>query len=229
MESLIKLMQEKLGDEVITKSLVEDLRQNFDVAVNEAVNAKLETAKTELEDKNTEEMVVFKESLIDSLDSYVEYAADEYLKENKVALESTTKVEAAESLITTLKEAFKVVGLEIPATEVDHVKDLEEKADEVQEKLNVSIETKLQDNTLIEALEQKIAFMERCKSLTESKVSQVEDLMEGLEFKDMDDFDKKLEIVIGKITDKKITEQDEDFENLDDGDLVESSIDKYLE
>ncbi len=232
MESLITLMKEKLGDDVITEEIITDLRSQIEVAINEKVQSELVTAKEELEEKNAEEMSTFKESLVESIDSYIEYAADEYLKENKVAMDSNVKIEAAEKILEAMKTTLAESGFEVPADKLDVVKDLEEKVEEIQEKLNDSINAKIEDTKQIFEYEKALAFFKKTSKLEESKVSDIEDLLEGLEYRDIDDFNKKVDIVIGKITEKAsgTSDKGEGFEDLEDiNEETESSIDKYLD
>lgn len=229
MEELLKLMREKLGADVITEDLASDLQSSFEVAINEKVIEKVEAAKEELEEKNSEEMTTFKESLVESIDSYIEYAADEYLKENKVAMDSNLKIEAAGKIIESLQTVLAESGLEIPEDKVDKVAELEEKFTAIQDKLDGAINEGIESKKQIFIFEQVVDFMKKTAQIAESKVSDIQDLMEGLEYKDMEDFNKKLDIVISKITSKVITESNDDFENLDDtGDDATSSIDQYL-
>jgi exonuclease VII large subunit len=229
MENLIKLMKEKLGEDVITEELTSEFNSNFEVTLNEKVQEKLETLKEELEEKNENEIATFKESLVESIDSYIEYAADEYLKENKVAIESNSKVEAATKILENLKETFKTAGLDIPADEVEKVKELEEKIETTQDKLNESITESIESKKKVFELEKEIAFIKKTETIEESKISDIEDLLEGLEFKDIEDYKKKIDIVISKVGLKKVNENKNEFENLDDDDNDnDNSIDKYL-
>lgn len=231
MEELVKMLKEKLGD-IFTEEMATDLQAQLDVAIQEKVNEQLVTKQEELEEQNAEEMTEFKDSLTESIDSYIEYAAEEYLKENKVEMEAKVKVEAAEKIIESTKSVFKEVGLEIPEEEVNHIQEIEAKLEEANDDLNEKIAEILEGKKQSFEFEKAISFMKKTSELTESKVDEMHNLMEGLEYKDINDFEKKVDIVLEKVNKVVVTENNEDdFENLEEdnnGTKSTSSIDKYL-
>lgn len=233
MEKLIEALKAKLGEDVISEDLIDDLQAQFEVMVNEKVQEVVTAKETELEEKSAEEMTEFKDSLIESLDKYIEYASDEYMKENEIAIEAGTKVLAAEKIIEAATNVFNEIGLEIPESEIDRVKELEGSLEEATNKLNVVTEEVIDNKTQMFEYEKAISFQKATTDLTESKVEEVHTLLEGLEYKDLADFDRKVKIVMGKLTETKevIEENDEkDLDNLDelDEEVKTSSIDKYL-
>jgi hypothetical protein len=230
MKELIQMLQEKLGSDVLTEELASDLSAQVEVAINEKVQTLIEAKEAELEEKNAEEVTEFKESLISSIDQYIEYAADEYLKENEVAIEAGSKVATAEKIIEATKLVFAEVGLEIPVEEVDHVKAMEEQVENTNNTINEKVQEILELNAQAFEFEKAVSFMKKTTALAESQISEVHDLMEGLEYKDVADFEKKVDIVLEKVIKVVVKEEEENFENLEEEELEEevSSIDKYL-
>jgi hypothetical protein len=231
MEKLLEAFREKLGEEVFTEELASEIKTNFEILVNEKLKEKEAEIKKELEEKNVEELEAFKETMIESIDSYIDYAADEYLKENKVEIESATKVELAEKFLNSIKDVFANSGLEVPTEKVDLISGLEEKVTEAKSKLNTVIEENIELKKKVFEKEQKLIFEEKIKELEVNKVSVVEDLMEGLEFNDIEDYSKKLDIIVEKVinTNKQSkTSEDKNFEELEEKDEKSFDIDKYL-
>jgi hypothetical protein len=228
MKELLEALKAKLGDDVITEEMLTDLQAQFDVQMNERVQEALSLKETELGEKTAEEMADFKDSLVESLDSYIEYAADEYLKENEIALEAGSKVRAAEAIIESAKEVFKHVGIVIPEESVDQYKVMEADLEESNTKLNEKIEEVFDSKKQIFEFEKAMAFMKKTSNLTESKINEVHDLMEGLEYQSIFDFEKKVDIILEKVNKVVVKEGQEEFENLDELDEKVSSIDKYL-
>jgi hypothetical protein len=237
MEELIKALKAKLGEDVISEELINDLQAQYDVMVNEKVQELTVAKETELEEKSAEEMSEFKDSLIESLDKYIEYASEEYLKENEIAIESGVKVEAAEKIIEATKFVLEQVGQEIPEGKVDYVKDMETKISESETKLNDLTTEVIESKEQMFEYEKAISFQKATSELTETTIEEVHNLLEGLEFKDLADFDRKVKIVMGKVTtveedvDLNLDEDDknkEDLEEIKEEVKTTSSIDKYL-
>jgi len=231
MKKLIEALKEKLGEDILSDDVIADLQAQFDVIVNEKVQETITAKETELEEKAEEEMTEFKDSLIESLDKYIEYASDEYLKENEIAIEAGSKVLAAEKIIEATKLVFKEVGMEIPETEIDTYKEMENDLKESTDKLNTIIDENIESSKQIFEYQKAITFSKMTSDLTESKVEKVHTLLEGLEYRDIEDFDRKVKIVIDKIETKVIKEDNEDdLDDLDDlnEDKKVSSIDRHL-
>jgi len=230
LEKLLEALKAKLGDEVITEETIDDLQANFDISVNEKVQELIVDKEKELEEKSEKEMTEFKDSLIESLDKYIEYASDEYMKENEVALEAGSKVLAAEKIIEAAKGVFKEVGLEIPESEVDHVKELEADITESTEKLNKTVNELIETKKQMFEFEKAVSFQKMTTEITESNIENIHTLLEGLEYSDINDFDRKVKIVIDKLDKKTIKEDGEkDTEDLEDiTEETTSDIDKYL-
>jgi hypothetical protein len=235
MKKLIEALQAKLGEEVtFSDELVEDLQSQYEVLINEKVQELVTAKETEIEEKAASEMAEFKDSLIESLDKYIEYASDEYLKENEIAMEAGAKVLAAEKIIEATRAVFENVGLDIPQCDIDTIKDLEEKVEAANDKLNEAIESSFESKEQMFEYEKAISFQKATTDLTETKIESVHTLLEGLEYKDIADFERKVKIVMSKLEEApEVIEEDDDknldnLEDLEEDAKVESSIDKYL-
>jgi len=228
MDELIKALKEKLGEDIISEELIDELTASLEIMVNEKVKEVITVKEAELVEKSETEMTEFKDSLIESLDKYIEYASDEYLKENEVALETGAKVLAAEKIIEATKDVFKEVGFEIPDTEVDVVKQLETDLEESTTKLNESINEVIEAKKQMFEFEKAVKFQNLTSDLTESKIEEVHTLLEGLEYKNITDFEKKVKIVKKKLVEKLDDKNDEELDDLTEDEEKESSIDKYL-
>lgn len=227
MKELIEAIKEKLGKDILSDELQENLQSQFDIVVNEKVKEIIKTKEQELEESSEKEMQDFKESLVESLDKYIEYASDEYLKENEIAIEAESKILAAEKILEATKNVFKEVGFEIPENEVQHVKELEEKIAENNKKMNTLIEDSIEDKKQVFEYEKAVSFQNLSKNLTESKVEKVHTLLEGLEFKNIEDFERKVKIVLEKVNTKSDTKEKDDLEDLEEK-KTDYDIDKYL-
>ena len=62
-----------------------------------------EEIEAENEKKIVEEITEVKEALVERVDSYLEYVADEWLKDNKLSVEHGLKSEMTESFLSGMK------------------------------------------------------------------------------------------------------------------------------
>lgn len=129
--------------------LSEEFKTQAEVIFTTAVDEKVATAKTELETKLQEEFDTkvearlqeletanesyIKDELVPHVDRYLTAAADEWIKENAVTVESSLKVDLAESFLTGLSGLAAQHNLQLPEGQ-DKLVELQGKIDELSEK-----------------------------------------------------------------------------------------------
>ena len=171
----------------------------FEAAVNEAVTAKTSTIaeqleeefKTKLEEATeassarlAEEVENAVEGIVENLDAYLDYVVEEWMSENKIAIEAGIKVEMAESLMNSLKTAFYEHNIEIDEDTIDVVAGLEEQVDSLKAKANEAINENLDLIEEIKSLRASVAFNEISEGLTTSQTERFRVLSEKLNYED---------------------------------------------
>ena len=154
------------------------------VAIEEAYEAKL-----------TEEVTAIKSTLEEQIDQYLNYAVQEWVKQNEVAIESSVRNDVMESFMGGLKKLFVEHYIEIPEDKVDLVAELSSKVEELEDRLNESIKDKMAVQDEVVALQKKEAFKTVSEGLAMTQVDKLRQLTEGFEGDDLESYKKKLEIV----------------------------------
>lgn len=95
-----------------------------------------EPEEVETEVPEEDEVPVEDEDLVDKVNEYLEYVSDEFIKENKVNIESGIKLEIAENLITGLRNVLVENNLVVDDKKKDIITKLEEKIKSNEEALN---------------------------------------------------------------------------------------------
>lgn len=192
-------MKEDIDEMFAGDDLTEDFKEKASTLFEAAVNARvgIEAARLEEEfDAAVEEVAAeLEETLASKLDSYLDYVAEQWFEENRLAVESATKVEAANKFIEGIKGLFSEHFVEIPEETVDVVESLEARVAELEEKLNEEIDEKIGLMKLVEEAEKEAIFDEVAEGLAATQVEKLRTLAEGLEFTDVANFRKKVELV----------------------------------
>ena len=116
----------------------EDLSEEFKTkarTVFEVVSAKVKDVKEELEsqrDEIVEASNEIKEELVNKVDSFLGYVAEEWVKDNELAIERGLKSELTENFIQGLKGLFEDHYVEVPDDKLDVVDELASKIEEVE-------------------------------------------------------------------------------------------------
>jgi len=181
------------------EELSEDFKTKTVAIFEAAVHDKVQTVRTELEEKfnnDLEEQVeLVTEELVGKIDSYMDYVVEKWMEENEVAIESSIKVEVAESLLDSLKGLVEDHNMEIDQKDVDAVAEIEEKLEEQTNKYNEVIEEMIALKEEKESLERKIAFEEVSEGLTDTQTDKLETLSEGVSFETIEEFKTKLNAI----------------------------------
>ena len=166
----------------------EDLSEEFKTkarTVFEGVSAKVKDVKEELESQKRDEIVEasneIKEELVNKVDSFLGYVAEEWVKDNELAIERGLKSELTENFIQGLKGLFEDHYVEVPDDKLDVVDELASKIEEVETKLNEEVSKNIDLSQERDALVRNKVVSEVSKDLTESEVEKLTRLIEDLD------------------------------------------------
>ena len=87
-----------------------------------------------------------KTSLAEKVDETLNYAIQNWLEENVVAIDSGLKLEIAENFMSGLKTVFEENYLDIPADKVDVVEGMNQELCEMEQRLNEQVERNIELN-----------------------------------------------------------------------------------
>lgn len=170
----------------------DDLKNKTVILFEAALNARLVLESIRIEEayeaKLIEEIEAIREDLTDKVDQYLDYAAQEFVNENEVAIENALKLELFEDFMGGLKDLFTEHYIEIPEDKLDVLTNMSERVVELETKLNEAVEAGLdKDNTINEMIAQKV-FSEVAEGLSVTETEKLKTLVETVEF-DGDDVD----------------------------------------
>ena len=179
------------------EELTEEFQEKAKTIFEAAINAKVAQVAEEMERKNEERIVeeieTVKSALIERVDSYLEYVADEWLQENELAVEHGLKTEMTESFLSGMKELFEAHYVSIPEDKYDVVESMVNKLDEMETKLNEQIERNVSLNKrLAESVADGIVS-EVAEGLALSQKEKLAQLAESVEFESETSYREKLE------------------------------------
>lgn len=188
--------------EELSEQFKEKVSTIFEAAVNFKLNELAEELQAEYESKLTEEVerleeqqIVELEELTNKIDQYLNYVVEQWIKENEVAVEASLRSEVTEDFIAGLKNLFSEHYIDIPDDKVNVVEELATRVEELEAKLNESINENIDLKKSINEMASEEIFAEISEGLTVSQSEKLKKLAEGVIFEDVDGFKKKLQIV----------------------------------
>ena len=181
------------GDDSLTEDFKQKAATIFEAAVVSKINEQLEKYVVDIDSEIEDEKARLKEETAANLDQYLDYVIENWMDENRLAVEAGIKSEVTESFISGLKDLFTEHYIEIPDDKVDVVEELAARADDLESRLNEEINRNAAMKTEMTAFVKAELFAEACDSLTETQKEKFRVLAESVDFVDEDSYVHKLD------------------------------------
>lgn len=182
-----------LGGQELSEEFREKAKTIFEAALKSKVTELREAMEAHYEAKLVEEVEGMKEELVERVDSYLEYVADEWLQENALQVERGIRTEMTESFLEGMRGLFEEHYVSIPEDKYDVVESMVDKLDEMESKLNEQIEKNITiTKSLSEATGGNI-LSDVSEGLSSTQKEKLASLAEGVEFESEESYKEKLE------------------------------------
>ena len=182
-----------LGGQELSEEFREKAKTIFEAALKSKVTELREAMEAHYEAKLVEEVEGMKDELIERVDSYLEYVADEWLQENALQVERGIRTEMTESFLEGMRGLFEEHYVSIPEDKYDVVENMVDKLDEMESKLNEQIEKNIAiTKSLSEATGGNI-LSDVSEGLSSTQKEKLASLAEGVEFESEESYKEKLE------------------------------------
>lgn len=176
--------------------LSEDSAEKAGTLFKAAVHSKVESIKEQLQEEQQKQIEIsvenIKEDLASGVDKYLAFVAEEWTKENELAIERGLRSEMTENFISGLKELFTEHYVDVPEEKYDVVDELANRLDEMELKLDGEVSKNMELSEELDSLKRKDVVREACADLSESQIEKLESLANGIDFKTEEDFAEKV-------------------------------------
>ena len=161
-----------------------------------AVSSKVEEIKEQLSKDHEESLKSsiekVKDDLAEAVDKYLSYCAEEWTKENELAIERGLRSEMTDNFIEGLKTLFVEHYVEVPEDKYNVMDELANRLDEMEDKLDSEVSRNMELSEENDQLKRDNVVREACKDLSESQQEKLVSLSRGVDFKDTEDFAEKV-------------------------------------
>ncbi len=180
------------GDDSLSEEFKQKAATVFEAAIKSKVKEIAEDIQADYDKKLTEETSKSKDELVEKVDSYLAYVVEEWMKENELALERGIKGEIAEDFIGGLKKLFEDHYIDVPDEKYNVLEDQSSKIEELNKKLNESIEKNVELSKENGKLQRQDIIDEASKELAETQKEKFNKLAEEVEYSNEEDFKSKV-------------------------------------
>lgn len=179
------------GSEELSEEFKESATTIFEAAVLSKVNEVLDTATVEMASELDAEKETMIEDLSTKLDDYLEYVAEEWMKENELAIEKGVRAEIVENFMHGLRNLFAENYIDIPEEKVDLVDELAGKVEELEASVSEEVDRNIEIKKELVEMKKDKELAVVCEGLTDSQIEKMKSLAEGVDY-DADTYADKL-------------------------------------
>ena len=180
------------GDDSLSEEFKQKAATVFEAAIKSKVKEIAEEIEADYNQKFEEETSKAKDELVEKVDAYLSYVVEEWMKENELALERGIKGEIAEDFISGLKKLFEDHYIDVPDEKYNVLEDQASKIEELEKKLNESIEKNVELSKVNGTYTRQIIIDESSKELAETQKEKFSKLAEEIDYKNEEDFKTKV-------------------------------------
>jgi len=181
----------------------------FEAAIKSKLSEEIDRLEAKYEEELSEEIESTKADLVEKVDSYLNYVVEQWMEDNKVAIQSGLRAEIAENFMTSLKGLFEESYIDVPDSKVDLVDDLADTVEELEESLNATTAKAIELSEELEVYKRDFIIRESARGLAATQVEKLKSLVEDVDFEDEETFAMKVETVKNSYFNKEVTESKE--------------------
>jgi len=217
------------GEESLAEGFKDKAALIFEAAISSKLKVEVAKLEESYESKLEEATTEVKESLVDKVDSYLSYVAEQWVEENKLQVESGLRTEIAESFMSSLYDVFTEHHINVPEDKVNLVDELAEQVEKLSGQLNESVDKGIELSKTIKEHQKVDAIAEATIGMTELDIDKLKGLVESVEFEDIESFTSKLKTIKESYFKVKSSKPEEELLVSDDADKsVSPSMAAYV-
>ena len=181
-----------IGDSDLSEEFKQKAATIFETAIKAKVKEESQRLQGEYETKLKEDTEAHKADVVEKVDSYLNYVVEEWMQENKIAIERGIKGEIAEDFIGGLKKLFEDHYIDVPDEKYNVLEDQASKIEDLEKKLNEEIEKNVTSHKTIGELKRDDIAKAVSENLTDVEKEKFNKLAEEVEYSNEEDFTTKV-------------------------------------
>ena len=207
-----------VGDSDLSEEFKQKAATIFEAAIKAKVKEESQRLQGEYETKLKEDTETHKAELVEKVDSYLNYVVEEWMQENKIAIERGIKGEIAEDFIGGLKKLFEDHYIDVPDEKYNVLEDQASKIEDLEKKLNEEIEKNVKLNKDNGELKKEEIIASSSENLTDVEKEKFNKLAEEVEYSNEEDFTSKVKTIKESYFGKKEEVKSGDIDDVAVGD-----------
>lgn len=192
-------LDEELGSLLESEELSEDFRKKAGVVFESAINTILEAEHAKMVERfgeTLEEALELQEAEIENkVSKYVDYVAEEWMEENKLAVETGVRNEINESIVSDIVDILEKHNINISDDQIDVVEEERSARERAEKTLDEQVEKTLSVREQLDEAKKLLALshFSRENSLTMLEEEKLVEMTRKTDFEDFETFTESLQ------------------------------------
>ena len=167
----------------------------FEAAIKSKMSSEIDRLEESYGEKLAEETTTIREDLTSKINDYLTYVVENWMEDNKLAVEKGIRTEIAESFMSALQTTFKEHYIEVPAGKEDMFDEIVNKTDELEEQLSEAVDKSIELKKANDSLERAAQFTAISEGLTANDSEKLRDLTKDIDFDSVEQFSEKVSTI----------------------------------
>ena len=198
-DTAVKGVKEDVDALLNGEELSEEFRQKattiFEAAVLARVKVEVARIEEEFEAKLAVQVAENTEGVVEQVDGYLGYIAEQWMTQNEIALENGIKSEIFESFVAGMKSLFEEHYIEVPEERFDVLGEMEDHIGELEAKLNEQLSANIELSKAIAYAKRAEIVKEISEGLSDVEIEKFNALVEELSYEDAESFETKVKTI----------------------------------
>ena len=167
----------------------------FEAALQSKVADEAKRIEENYQEQLEEQLAESRSELVEKVDSYLNYVVEQWMEENKLAIQNGLRTEIAENFMSGMKELFVESYIDVPETKIDLVDDLADQVDELEEALSTQTEESIRLMEQVSDMKKEIIVSEAVADLADTQAEKFRNFFASVEFENEQLFSEKVSTV----------------------------------
>ena len=196
----------------------------FEAVLTSKLSEEVDRLETEYAQNLEEEVSELQSSLVEKVDSYLNYVVEGWMEDNELQVQEGLRTEIAEEFMTSLQSVFKEHYIEVPEGKEDLVDDLSEQVSELESTLNKTTDDNIELHAKVQDFEKQAVVREQSLGLADTEAEKLASLVEDIDFDSKETFEMKVKTVKESYFKNETNETVDEVDSLLGDGAVESDV-----
>jgi regulator of replication initiation timing len=183
------------GNENLSEEFRGKAASLFEAMVSASVNVKINALEEALIEEASDLMEEFKSELVEKVDSYLTYVAEQYIAENELAVENGLRSDITESFISGLKNLFSEHYIEVPEEKYDVLGEMQVEIEELQSRVDQTMTANVELHAENTKLQRESVLIAVTEDLAKTDAEKFASIVADVEFENAEIFEEKLNVI----------------------------------